>query len=617
MKNRHFLPVIIAFLFSAPLYAFTIDSMESTNGFHSMGGGLSSVPGKVNYAMELAYSSLPPQNWVQVRTSFIYANVTNADHLRFFYKGSTKTNSIGFALIDSNSSTNTYWLRHKSVTSGWRCAKVPLGLFHQLDKTRISFVNFLIAQKTGDAGGSGSVNLDKVSFVSSPTNLIDSFSGFFPNTNDLGGLIGSWSLSGSNHTVVSNTSQGYGIIRYVCSNTNRSEMTACRFRLAPDQFTNFDASHYTGLSLNLKADTNIHCLGISLSSHYGVLSNTKYQTVRISSTNWTNISLTISGFSAVEQSKLYELRLWFSGTNRADGLSVTNNRSSRLLISSLAFIKSGITSETRHVDDMDLPTQLSIWSNVTPVSLNFSQDNNGYDGKSVNLAYTFSSVTQASFLRPMLLNIYEGSGLKFWFNSSTANMYDLIVHVVDDAGQIGSKKFYRYPDTANSWIETSVDMKDLSGTVNPDLRRIKTMAFMISNENSSSSMGDVIFDELRCELPTSYTRKYDKNSVISSISVDNMPFSPNNDGYHDSVNVSFSLYQDAKVSLRIYNLNGILIREFPEQDFKSGSETPFVWDGKDDHKNNLRNGLVLFQVIAKSTTGGLLERATQALAIVR
>ena len=68
------------------------------------------------------------------------------------------------------------------------------------------------------------------------------------------------------------------------------------------------------------------------------------------------------------------------------------------------------------------------------------------------------------------------------------------------------------------------------------------------------------------------------------------PFNPN-------VNLSYSLADDALVSVKIYNHRGQLVRTLNEGTKPSGHHST-AWDGKDDNGNIVATGIYLFRMQA-------------------
>jgi hypothetical protein len=65
--------------------------------------------------------------------------------------------------------------------------------------------------------------------------------------------------------------------------------------------------------------------------------------------------------------------------------------------------------------------------------------------------------------------------------------------------------------------------------------------------------------------------------------------------FNDQTRISFSLDQDSKANLVVYNLQGQIIKTLAAQDFKSGSHE-ITWEGKDNSGNEVSNGIYLLKL---------------------
>jgi hypothetical protein len=73
------------------------------------------------------------------------------------------------------------------------------------------------------------------------------------------------------------------------------------------------------------------------------------------------------------------------------------------------------------------------------------------------------------------------------------------------------------------------------------------------------------------------------------------PFSPNNDGNADATNMILSLDSSKEVTLRIYNLKGLLVRTLKENEVMQGNVV-ITWDGKDESSRSCPIGLYIYSL---------------------
>ena len=97
-----------------------------------------------------------------------------------------------------------------------------------------------------------------------------------------------------------------------------------------------------------------------------------------------------------------------------------------------------------------------------------------------------------------------------------------------------------------------------------------------------------------------------KGKIISQVSIDNNPFSPNNDGIKDFATFTYKLDRYAKeVVLEIYDLSGAKIKEIKLTDKLQGEHSDLVWDGKDTNDTVVLNGVYIYKIKVKDLDGKL------------
>ncbi len=88
--------------------------------------------------------------------------------------------------------------------------------------------------------------------------------------------------------------------------------------------------------------------------------------------------------------------------------------------------------------------------------------------------------------------------------------------------------------------------------------------------------------------------------------------SPNGDQTQDLTNLSYSLSEDASVSINVLNQNGLVVRHLGAVKNQPSGQYVAVWDGKDDAGVIVADGAYTAQIAAKGSS----KVATQAVGIV-
>jgi hypothetical protein len=108
-----------------------------------------------------------------------------------------------------------------------------------------------------------------------------------------------------------------------------------------------------------------------------------------------------------------------------------------------------------------------------------------------------------------------------------------------------------------------------------------------------SPEGDIWF----CCIASEKSTPGSKNSVSTSYSdkleltIEPNPFSPDGDGFEDEVTFRYSLPMISKLTLRIYDVKGRLIKTLMEEKPQVSGE--IIWNGKDDKNRTVRVGIYI------------------------
>ncbi|RLJ01055.1 MAG: hypothetical protein DRP11_05075, partial [Candidatus Aenigmatarchaeota archaeon] len=115
------------------------------------------------------------------------------------------------------------------------------------------------------------------------------------------------------------------------------------------------------------------------------------------------------------------------------------------------------------------------------------------------------------------------------------------------------------------------------------------------------SPGDVVRDLPGDEISVRVSLE---EPIVVSVAVSPNPFTPNDDGISDIVNVSYSLLrlEECPVSLEIYDLSGNLVREVYRG--MAGSGRYFkAWDGRDEEDKLVPPGVYIYKLSVHADQG--------------
>jgi gliding motility-associated-like protein len=75
------------------------------------------------------------------------------------------------------------------------------------------------------------------------------------------------------------------------------------------------------------------------------------------------------------------------------------------------------------------------------------------------------------------------------------------------------------------------------------------------------------------------------------------PFSPNGDGIADITSLSFSLTEPKRISVKIFDRNGRLVRKLVDgYDLPANEHMSVSWDGKDEMGKTVEIGPYIYQI---------------------
>lgn len=138
---------------------------------------------------------------------------------------------------------------------------------------------------------------------------------------------------------------------------------------------------------------------------------------------------------------------------------------------------------------------------------------------------------------------------------------------------------YVYSGTV-AWQEATFDLSSYSGSAR--------FRFLFGSDGSSTGEGWYI-DDVRLE--SDYVGIDEQTAIPSVYSLSNYPnpFNPN-------TRISFSLPENSKISLEIYNVKGQRVKTLVNRtDYQAGNHN-IQWDGKDDNGSSIASGVYFYKL---------------------
>lgn len=83
---------------------------------------------------------------------------------------------------------------------------------------------------------------------------------------------------------------------------------------------------------------------------------------------------------------------------------------------------------------------------------------------------------------------------------------------------------------------------------------------------------------------------------LNTIFVSPNPFSPNGNGWNDSTFINYTLTVDANITIKIFDVRGVLVRKLITNEAVSGGQNKAEWDGKNDFGKIVKTGVYIYQL---------------------
>jgi len=624
MKKIILLILIFAVLVQLELFPAIIDSMDSTSGWSTQSADnavivLSTTFGYTGNANLITYD-ITNGNWCQIYKRIDNSDWSSGDSVKIHYKGSGNSNNIELKLYDSDGDIAATTPTGVTNTSdNWTSAVIPFSSFAlwkdannnpygngTINNGSISKLGFGI---TKNEGGSGTLCLDKIELYrqTTPTNILLDSCDNGTNARGNASTTGGWNGGAINKDVVSGYKESCYKIDYSVPFSNSGAVMEEGLVVSGSSM-NVSGTNY--LTLYLKGKDGGERFKLELWYWDPKASTEKNAIVTIDdikqvSSQWQLYSIPLTMFGTFVNYKAYltKFKIVFDGGYTPGDYGTIYVDEIRFSDSSDPEIGIG---PVKTIDELEGPfNSLTYPASVDGNAVYSVSAVAGTSGNAMQVTYDFKSGSWIVFEHTTGLNISQDKGFRFRYKGS-GNMNNVEFKIEDLDGVVFWKKFFNFTNTNGTWKTVEVLNNELVlFSIGPknndslDLKNLKQVYLAISK--SSGGSGTLAIDELETITVADLTKKREKK-IISEISVDNNPFSPNNDGIKDKAVFGYTLSDYAEVTLEIYNLSGILLRKIPHHWQSAGSHN-LSWEGEDDSGKTVPNGIFIFKLKAKNIDG--------------
>lgn len=101
---------------------------------------------------------------------------------------------------------------------------------------------------------------------------------------------------------------------------------------------------------------------------------------------------------------------------------------------------------------------------------------------------------------------------------------------------------------------------------------------------------------------------------LTNIFVSPNPFSPNGNGWNDSAFINYTTTIDTNITIKIYDVRGVLVRRLMNGETVSGGQNKAEWDGRDDFGRIVKTGIYVYQL--KSVSPARSSKTYQGTIVV-
>jgi len=648
--KRTVIPVLLLLCACSASYAEVIDSMEQTTGWTTQADSKGSTVtiktdgGYTGNSMRMDYN-FGGGEWSQVLKDFSTMDFSAGDTLKFWFKGSGSQNNLQIQLVDSDGtdfvetipgvSNTAKWteltLSFKGVSPdisyGWQHANYPVKVDELLASTGIVKMAFGV---NAGAGGKGTLAIDNV-------RLYKTDPGYKILTN-FDGLNGKNRFGGDSGTFTGNTSIGSpeGVCTAMYVTTTVYAGTGA-LQLAYDVSTlnsfagywtylsSADISNTNYISFMVRSDLGGERFRVQLRGIDNKESISNYVTV---TTSWQEVKIPFSAFAHVvttgpASSLPVDDQLAFVFENNIAG-AANGPTAGTVYIDDIKFTADGAGQTlVRTIDTMDeQPSSIGRWTpygqQSGPLQSTKGATVNDTD-RAIELNYDLSGVTAdkqwAVIECNAGLNITEGTAFRFNYKGTGANS-NIEFKATDMNDTTFWRKYQKMSNTNGAWQALEIPFKEMSlftgSTQYLDLTKIKTILIAVSKKDGTA--GTLWIDNLEFVTPQSH--QFTTGSVLESLQVPFNPISPNGDGLKDKAQFVLRLRDSALVKLEIFTLKGENVFSKEVEFTQDNNDYVIEWDATDKDHSLVSNGLYLYRVTAKGSTGQE-DKITNLIGVIR
>jgi hypothetical protein len=189
----------------------------------------------------------------------------------------------------------------------------------------------------------------------------------------------------------------------------------------------------------------------------------------------------------------------------------------------------------------------------------------------------------------------DHAALKFWTRVFLEINSDFgYVEISNDGGKTWKQLGDAINDFNETWKQQTLSLSDYCGSGNTDVRlRFR----MVSVSHQGPPVPGWFIDDVQIIEGLEVTRVAEQNNAIIPEKFALYQNYPN--PFNPNTTIQFDLSQSGKVSVKIFNVRGELIRALIQSQVNAGSHV-VNWDGRDENGQNLASGLYFYQLTVNS-----------------
>jgi hypothetical protein len=635
MRQRHhfvFLGAALApLVLSLPSRATVLDAFETTTGWTSVADSagstvtVSTTDGISGNALHLDYS-LAVGNYAGVyKTGFDSSDlaVLGANALKFKYRATGDTNTVEIKFVDADSPTtiladHLVYKFDPIADNSWREVTVPLTDFYTstngtgvFDLSHVGKFGFGVSRSVDGVAGEGSLFVDdfRLADVSNPTSIIDFSEGSSTAVNDRAGSQAIY------FGAISGASGSYVSVSTVSHSGAKSREFSCAvgggFCFVAEEFGGMTARGDETIEFWVRGVVGGEPLSVELKSQNPAMS-ASLPVAGIPAGSFAKKSFSLDSFKAInpnlDLSALKEFVFVFNDTGG----------NHKIYLDDIALVGPSKTTEVllHSVEEFPLHFESSYEASAptatATVGLLGEVDSSvpGHSGVAnpvARLDYTFTFAPGLAFAvaeRHLGANFLLEPSVQFRYKGTGANS-DIEVKLKDSDGTVYRKVLSDASDTSGAWKNVKIPIDQFSFSVlgddaNLNLVRVPQVEFILSRGEAAA--GTFSVDTLESFSPPDM-EKGSVGHVLSNVTTPDNPFSPNGDGVKDLFRVDYSLSEPATVVLKVYNLQGVVVKTIDKGTQSAGS-SELTWEGIGDNGVLVSNGLYFFVLEADSVLSG-------------